>query len=75
MSAPEIRRNDDGTLDEVVARDAVVHLEQMDDDHWWMCIESGGESVHVNLWSAVRPRISFGEVKLTEIRSRAERNL
>lgn len=27
------------TLDEVVARDATVHLEQMDDDSWWLGVD------------------------------------
>lgn len=33
----EIRTNEDGTLDEVVADNPVhFHLEQMGDDCWWM---------------------------------------
>ena len=35
----EIRRNEDGSLDEVVTRvggKCVFHLEQMDTNHWWM---------------------------------------
>ena len=33
----EIRRNTDGTLDEIVANNiAQIHVEQMDNRHWWM---------------------------------------
>ena len=48
----EIRRNDDGTLDEIVATGASVHLEQMGGNHWWMSIEAGSRCVHVNLTTA-----------------------
>ena len=43
MSDPiEIRRNEDGSLDEIVASDVAIHLEQMSDGHWWMSIEKHG---------------------------------
>ena len=48
----EIRRNDDGTLDEIVATGASVHLEQMGGNHWWMLIEAGSRCVHVNITTA-----------------------
>lgn len=35
-------------LDEVVARNAYVHLEAMADNAWWLSVESGGQMVHVN---------------------------
>jgi len=35
-------------LDEIVASCAVVHLEQMSHDHWWMGIEAGGKHFHLN---------------------------
>ena len=35
-------------LDEIVASGAVVHLEQMADDHWWMGLEAGGKYFHLN---------------------------
>jgi hypothetical protein len=39
----EIRCNDDGTLDEIVAcRPAFFHLEQMDAGHWWLRIDLPG---------------------------------
>jgi len=47
---PEVRLNDDGTLDEIVGT-GWFHLEQMDHDHWWMCFESAGKRVDVWLQS------------------------
>ena len=35
----EVRLNDDGTVDEVVAKNVGVHVEQMDNGHWWMSID------------------------------------
>jgi hypothetical protein len=35
-------------LDEVVAADASLHLEQMAHDCWWMGIDAGGK--HFHLW-------------------------
>jgi hypothetical protein len=35
-------------LDEIVARGALVHLEQMSHDHWWMGIEAGRKYFHLN---------------------------
>jgi hypothetical protein len=47
----EVRRNDDGSLDEVVCSQAFVHLEQMSDNHWWMVVERDGKQVTVNFSS------------------------
>ena len=47
----EIRTND-GQLDEVVAVNCTVHLEQMDANRWWMEIRTIDGDVHVNLWAA-----------------------
>ena len=53
--APEIRyatlTNGETELDEVVATNAYVHLEAMDTNHWWLLVESGGQSVHVNFYT------------------------
>ena len=35
-------------LDEIVATSAAVHLEQMDHDRWWMGLDAGGKSFHLN---------------------------
>lgn len=40
----EIRRNADGTLDEVVANDVFVHLEQMVENSWWMGVSTANNS-------------------------------
>lgn len=48
----EVRRNDDGTLDEVVATGCDFHLEQMDRGHWWMVVRKDGHEVHINLATA-----------------------
>lgn len=51
---PEIRLNDDGTLDEVVAFGAFFHLEQMSGTGWWLCVEVGGQRVDVRLNSRAK---------------------
>lgn len=56
MSEPEVRLNDDGSLDELVGSGA-FHLEQMGDNHWWMSLTGpGGEEVHV--WLQARGKIT-----------------
>jgi hypothetical protein len=35
-------------LDEIVARGAFVHVEQMAHDHWWLGLEAGGRYLHLN---------------------------
>ncbi|MBT2594748.1 hypothetical protein [Arthrobacter sp. ISL-72] len=64
---PEVRYVDTDTekevLDEVVARNASVHLEAMDDNHWWMSITSGGEMIHVNLYTKRAKITAHAEVQ------------
>jgi hypothetical protein len=52
----EIRRNADGSLDEVVANDIVVHLEQTADNAWWMGVSTADNThvVHVNFYSETK---------------------
>lgn len=40
MTSPvfDVRRNENGTLDEVLAKAVDIHVEQMDDGAWWMGI-------------------------------------
>lgn len=47
----EIRRNPDGTLDEIVSSKVKhFHLEQMGNDHWWFKLDlEDGSGVHVNI--------------------------
>ena len=55
--SPEVRLNDDGTLDEVVH--PAAHLEQMDDDHWFLEVGPNGNSVAVWLHSKSKITASF----------------
>lgn len=52
----EIRRNRDGSLDEVVGTKVNVHLEQMAGNAWWMGVSSADDThlVHVNFYSKRR---------------------
>ena len=56
---PEVRLNPDKSLDEVVADNAHFHLEQMDRDHWWLEVESGGKGVSVWLRSKTAIRATY----------------
>lgn len=53
----DIRRNDDGSLDEIAAPSATIHLERLDDNHWWLRIEQDGRLYHVN-FTARRAKIA-----------------
>jgi hypothetical protein len=69
----EYRLNPDGTIDEIVARNVDLHLEQMRDSAYWIGITTrpGMDMQHVDLWTprtririAVRtdhPTGDFGE--------------
>lgn len=48
-TVPEIRCDEDGSLDEVVATGCDFHLEQMGGNMWWMSVSSGGSTIHVTL--------------------------
>lgn len=48
----EVRLNDDGTLDEVVAVNATVHLEQMSGTSWYLGIYKGALAQQVWLGSS-----------------------
>lgn len=47
--------NRDGTLDEIVALGAFVHLEQMDSNQYWLMI-TAGDTDHV-IWLTARGKI------------------
>ncbi len=51
----EIRRNPDGSIDEVVAPEAFIHLEQMDHDAWHLVIEDDGDRVDLSLAAFAKP--------------------
>jgi len=60
----EIRKNDDATVDEVIAcHPRFFHLEQMADDHWWMAVNTDvDQEIHINL-SAKSPIKALVEVQ------------
>lgn len=43
----KVRLNRDGTIDEVIAEG--FHLEQMDDDQYWLCFKVGDDEQHIML--------------------------
>lgn len=67
----EVRLNHDGTIDEIVVQNCDVHIEQMDDGHWWIGISAGpkrqwakiskcwnrNDTMHVNLSTHKNGRI------------------
>lgn len=52
----KIRLNQDGSLDEIVARNAFSHIEKMDKNKWWFSIEQNGKQVDV--WLEARGKIT-----------------
>lgn len=50
----EVRLNDDGTIDEIVTHQPVTfHLEQMDDDQYWIGLtwtDEGGQRRNQHVW-------------------------
>lgn len=52
----EVRRNDAGDVDEIVAA-GVVHLEMMDRDHVWIGVyPPGEEQVHIDICAVIPKR-------------------
>jgi hypothetical protein len=47
MKYIEIRRNDDALLNEIVAKNATIHLEQMDNMCWWLRITHDKETIRI----------------------------
>lgn len=45
----EIRRDDRGRIDEIVAQNASVHLERMDKDCWFLIVE-GSNGIAEAVW-------------------------
>jgi len=45
----EIRKNDDGSIDEVIANGCAIHLEQMDKNAWYLGIDASDGS-HWQFW-------------------------
>jgi hypothetical protein len=55
----EIRLNEDGSLDEVVAsKPKHFHLEQMDTGAWWIGVDmEDGTHIRIDLWTQRNARI------------------
>lgn len=71
----EIRRNDDGSVDEVlmyVDGRCVVHVEQMYDECFWMALYGSKHTAHVNFWS--KNRRSHVEAKVEAWRNELANN-
>lgn len=47
----DIRKVDDGELDEIVARNCTVHLEKLDDKQWWMqIVDADGDEARIEIY-------------------------
>jgi hypothetical protein len=66
MPAVEIRKNADGTIDEIVAKGADLHIEQMSDDGWYMGMEMPDGS-YWQFWIGSKNRRSSVVVRHTEM--------
>lgn len=54
---PEIRRREDGSFDEIVARDCFVHFEMMDDNFLWVGITTkDGKTLSVDVLAEIPKR-------------------
>ena len=65
----KIRKNNDGSLDEIVAKDCQVHLEQMDNNHWWLSIanQNSSRELHVEFFDCKNVKITYDPQRLTTI--------
>lgn len=50
-----IRRNDDGSVDDVFIDGTLLRLEQMDDDFWWLAIYRGNKRVAFHITTPGEP--------------------
>lgn len=66
MAEPvEIRRNPDGSIDEIVAKAANLHIEQMSNDGWFMGLDMPDGS-YWQFWFGSKNRKSHVEFRHTE---------
>lgn len=63
--AVEIRKNKDGTIDEIVAKDCFLHIEQMSTDGWYLGID-GHDGSYWQFWLGARNYRSAVDVRHTE---------
>jgi len=64
--AVEIRRNPDGSIDEIVASGCSIHVEQMTNDGWFMGIE-GRDGSYWQFWFGSKNRRAHVEFRHTEM--------
>lgn len=64
--AVEIRKNPDGSIDEIVAKDCAIHVEQMDNSGWYMGID-GPDGSYWQFWFGAKNRRSHVEFRHTEM--------
>ena len=59
-----IGRNEDGSPDEIVVHNVNVHIEQMDDGHWWMGIYKDDRVMLLDFYSKkkIRLRIDYNKI-------------
>lgn len=48
-------RKVNGEIDEIVGSAEYFHMEFMDDDHWWICVTSGGVDHHIDITTPSEP--------------------
>jgi len=65
MPPVEIRRNDDGSIDEIVAKGADLHIEQMSNDGWYMGLQMPDGS-YWQFWFGAKNGRSHVEFRHTE---------
>jgi len=47
----DVRKDDDGELDEIVARNCTVHLEKMDDKQWCLqIVDTDGDEARIDIY-------------------------
>lgn len=63
--AVEVRKNDDGLIDEIVASGCSCHIEQMSSDGWFLGI-TGHDGSYWQFWLGSKNRRSAVEVRHTE---------
>lgn len=62
---PDIRHDDSGAIDEVVARGADVHIERMSTHGWFVCITET-DGAELRLWLGSRNGRAAVDVRLAE---------
>ena len=62
----EIRRNDDESIDEIIVRGGLVHIEQMSNDGWFMGVNAPDGS-YWQFWFGAKNRKSHVEFRHTEM--------